>query len=191
MKAFTIGSDGTVQRGIALHDGMINLGRRAIDWRPFSVSVDPSADVDGTTLLGCRGNGALVYFMDQAGPFSDWRLRGAYSEERWDKIASACAITNTLDRILENERIRTTHPEKEARRCGWYEFARGFSFRTENARPELRLYGYLEEGASIEIRRIGKTQASSAVTRVSCVSGDVIVCDPLADAVRRLSLVSK
>lgn len=185
MRAFTISGEGSVQCGIALRDGRIDMGRRAVDGLPFSVSIDAKAEIDGTTLIGCEGNGALIFFVDQMGAFGDWRLRGSFPEDRWDMVASAHSIANGLDRVLEIERIHMAYPESAP--VGWHELARGISFMPENARPDVCLYGYLKEGASFEVVRTGMTRGAPAVSRVSCVSGEVILSDPLADAVQRLS----
>lgn len=186
MNAFTIECPGRVVRGIALRPGSdgVDVGAANGAGDPALVRVDPRATVEGGRLVGAPGRGALLLVRDHAGVFGSWHLRAAQPEERWNAMAEAEAIADALERIFAAERVRARYPHRAP--SGWYEFARGTNGApAENVRPRVDLYGYLEEGASFEIRRRGRLDGTPAVLRVSCADGEVSVADPRAEAEAR------
>lgn len=190
MKAFTLECPGRLEVGIAVEHGTIVMGVRPMDHKPLAVPVDPRAVLKGDRLVEAPGRGALLLVRDQSGAFGSWHLRAAQPAERWDAMASTEAIPNALDRILAAERVRARYPHRPP--TGWYEFARGaVSPLPENARPRLDLYGYLEEGASFEIRRRGRLDGTPAVFLVECRGGEIVVIDPRIQAhARRQQLLA-
>lgn len=184
MKAYTIECPGRLVAGIALANGAVSLGVNPGTGRPVTALVDEGATVEAGRLVEAPGRGALLLVRDHAGVFGSWYIRGANPDERWDAMAAAELIPNALDRILAAERVRALHPQRAP--TGWYEFARGASGPSpENARLRVDIYGYLEEGASFEIRRRGRLEGSPAVLHVSCAAGAVCVADPVAEAEAR------
>jgi len=185
MKAWTIEHGGRVESGIAVEGGAIVMGVRLSDHRPFSVKVDPLAVVRDGRIVEVSGRGALIFLRDQAPRSGSWHLRGAHPAERWDALVATESIPNALDRILTEERVRARFPHRQP--MGWYEFARGTSPTpfVENARPLLNVYGYLEEGAALEIRRHGKLDDTPAVSVIECRNGDLNVFDPRLAALAR------
>ncbi len=184
MKAFTLECPGRCEPGIAVQGGAIVMGVRLMDHKPQLIQLDPRAVVRSGRLVEAPGRGALLLLRDQSGVFGSWHLRAAHPAERWDAMVATESIPNALDRILAAERVRARFPHRAP--VGWYEFARGtVSPITENARPRIDLYGYLEEGASFEIRRRGKLDGTPSVFVVECRNGDVNVYDPRLAALSR------
>ena len=184
MKAFTLECPGRCEAGIAVQGGAIVLGVRPMDHKALTLPLDPRAVVHNGRLVEAPGRGALLLLRDQSGAFGSWYLRAAQTAERWDAMVATEAIPNALDRILAAERVRARFPHRAP--TGWYEFARGaLTPVLENARPRVDLYGYLEEGASFEIRRRGKLDGSAAVYLIECRGGDVVVHDPRMLALAR------
>lgn len=184
MKAFTVQCPGRCEPGIAVQGGAIVMGVRPMDHKPLAIPLDPRAVVQNGRLVEAPGRGALLLLRDQSGVFGSWHLRAAQPAERWDAMVATESIPNALDRILAAERVRARFPHRAP--VGWYEFARGtVSPMIENARPRLDLYGYLEEGASFEIRRRGKLDGTPSVFVVECRNGDVNVYDPRLTALSR------
>ncbi len=184
MKAYTLATGGVLHDDIALTDGAIVLGARPMDRRHCTVTADPRATIADGRLVEQPGRGALVLIDDQSGAFGSWHVRAAQPDARYDAMARAEEIPNALDRILAAERVRAQYPHRPP--VGWYEFARGtYSSTVENARPALRVYGYIEEGEAFEIRRRGRLDGTPSVLRVACWEGAVTVSDPKAAAMRR------
>jgi len=184
MKAFTIECPGRLEVGIPAQASAVVLGVRPSDHKPLTVPIDPRATVRDGRLVEAPGRGALLLVRDQAGVFGSWHLRAAQPDERWDAMVATEAIPNALDRILAAERVRARYPHRAP--VGWYEFARGTNGPVaENARLRVDLYGYLEEGASFEIRRRGRLEGTASVYVVECRNGEVIVTDPRVMALHR------
>lgn len=185
MRAYTLAAGGVLHDGIALTDGAIVLGARPMDRRHCTVPVDHRATITDGRLVEQPGRGALVLLDDQSGTYGSWHIRAAQPESRYDAMARAEEIPNALDRILASERVRAQYPHRSP--TGWYEFARGtYSPSVENARPLLRVYGFMENGAAFEIRRRGRLDGTPSVFRVACDKGGVVtVTDPKVDAMRR------
>ncbi len=186
MKAYTVESAGRLVAGIAVQGTTVPMGIRPTDQKPLAVPIDPRATVRDGRLVEAPGRGALLVVRDQAGLFGSWHLRAAQPPERWDAMVATESIPNALDRILAAERVRAKYPHRPA--VGWYEFARGTpgtAPTADGARARVDLYGYLEEGASFEIRRRGRLEGTPAVLLVSCLDGEVTVRDPRALAVAR------
>lgn len=184
MKAYTLECPGKLEAGIAADNGSIVMGVRPMDHKPLAVPLDPRATVEGGRLVEAPGRGALLLIRDQAGVFGSWHLRAAQPPERWDAMVATESIPNALDRILAAERVRARFPHRPP--VGWYEFARGAAAPiAENARARVDLYGYLEEGASFEIRRRGRLDGTPSVFLVECRGGEIAVHDPRMLALAR------
>lgn len=184
MKAYTVESPGRCVPGIAVQGSAIVVGVRLMDHKPLVIQLDPRAVVQNGRLVEAPGRGALLLLKDQSGVFGSWHLRAAQPAERWDAMVATESIPNALDRILAAERVRARYPHRAP--VGWYEFARGTSGPVaENARLRVDLYGYLEEGASFEIRRRGRLEGTASVFLVECRNGEVIITDPRVMALHR------
>jgi len=184
MKAFTLECPGRLVSGIPVENGVIVMGVRALDHKPLTVPIDPRATIRDGRLWDAPGRGALLLIRDQSGTFGSWHLRASQPRERWDAMVATEAIPNALDRILAAERVRVRYPHRAP--VGWYEFARGTTTPiAENARPRVDIYGYVEEGATFEIRRRGRLDGTPSVFTVECRNGDIIVEDPRAQALAR------
>ena len=184
MKAYTIECPGRLEAGIPAQQNAVVMGVRPSDHKPLTVPIDARATVRDGRLVEAPGRGALLLVRDQAGVFGSWHLRAAQPDERWDAMVATEAIPNALDRILAAERVRARYPHRAP--VGWYEFARGSNGPVaENARLRVDLYGYLEEGASFEIRRRGRLEGTASVYVVECRNGEVIVSDPRVMALHR------
>jgi hypothetical protein len=177
MKAYTLEVPGKCEIGIAVQNGAIMVGMRPMDHKPILIPVDPRAVVRNGRMIDAPGRGALLLIRDQSGSFGSWHLRAAQPSERWDAMVATESIPNALDRILAAERVRMRYPHRPP--AGWYEFARGAPSPTDEAtRARVDLYGYLEEGASFEIRRRGRLDGTPSVFLVDCRCGEVVVYDP-------------
>ncbi len=184
MKAFTVECPGRCVAGIAVQGSAIVMGLRPMDHRPVSIPLDPRSVVVDGRLFEAPGRGALVLLRDHAGAYGSWYLRAAHPDERWDAMVATESIPNALDRILAAERVRARFPAKAP--VGWYEFARGALVDGEvGTRPRVDVYGYLEEGAAVEIRRRGRLDGTPPALRVECRQGEVIVSDPRSLALAR------
>lgn len=184
MKAYTLECPGRLEVGIPAHNGAVEMGVRPMDHKLVSVPLDPRATVREGRLVEAPGRGALLLIRDQAGVFGSWHMRAAQPPERWDAMVATEAIPNALDRILAAERVRARYPHHAP--VGWYEFARGtVAPIAENARARVDVYGYLEEGASFEVRRRGRLDGTASVFLVECRNGEVVVSDPRLTAFAR------
>lgn len=184
MKAYTIECPGRLEAGIPVQNHTVVMGIRPTDHKALTVPIDARAVVRDGRLVEAPGRGALLFLRDQAGVFGSWHLRAAQPAERWDAMVATESIPNALERILAAERVRARFPHRAP--VGWYEFARGTSEPiAENARLRVDLYGYLEEGASFEIRRRGRLEGTPSVFLVECRAGEVIVSDPRVMALHR------
>lgn len=186
MKAYTLGNLCLIEPGIELLDGAIKMGLRPVDHKPWKVKIDDGATILNDRFLEAPGSGALLFIQDQATPFGYWHMRDVMPDPYWDAMVKARSMPNRLDAILAEERARMSYPIKQPN--GWHEFSRGVvEPLTENARPLLNLYGYLEDGTSFEIKRCGKLNGAPEVHRVVCTNGEVFVSDPRAEASARVS----
>ena len=184
MKAYTLECPGILVPGIAVTEGGIAMGARPVDHKPFVIPVGPRAVIVDGRLVEQPGRGVLLLLRDQSGAFGSSFPRAAFPDARWDALVANASIPNALDRILADERVTARHPTRAP--IGWYEFARGTRAPiVENSRPALDLYGYLEEGASFEIRRRGKLNGTPAAFLVACRDGELVVSDPRAAAESR------
>ncbi len=185
MRAYTI-ENGKAVDGIALRDGEIFVGKSSLYTdRPVAVKLDMRGDVIGGRLVSSPGRGALLFVCDHSGEHGSWHLRAAQPAERWDAMVATERIPNALDRILAQERVRYRYPHKAP--VGWHEFARGISDFDPCVRVKTNVYGYIECGASFEIRRRGALRGTPSAYCVSCdQNGEVTVSDPREAALARI-----
>lgn len=184
MRYFTIENPGRVVPGIAVTDGHLAIGIRGADGTPLRVPIDARATVLDGRATAAAGIGAIVLLLDHSGAAEldcAWYLRAAQPDERWDAMLAAERIPNALDRILAQERVRARYPHRAP--AGWYEFARGYHEPRQRAR--VNLFGYLERGASMEVRRRGRLEGTPSVLLVACRGDEVVVSDPRALALAR------
>lgn len=185
MKCYTLEQPGALVPGIAVNGDKIIVGSKPVDGTPLGVPIDAKATVRDGRLIETPGQGALVLIRDHAGVYGSWHLRAAQPDARWDAMVAANAMPNALDRILAAERVRSRYPHRAP--VGWYEFARA----TEappvdpNARLQVSIYGYLEDGGAFELRRRGRLDGTPSVFLVQCRDSQVTVSDPLAMALAR------
>lgn len=185
MKAYTI-ENGKAIDGIGLRDGVIFVGESGLyAERPVTVTLDPRCEAFGGRLVSSPGRGALLFIHDHAGEHGSWYVRASQPDARWDAMVATERIPNALDRILVAERVRSRYPHKAP--IGWHEFSRGFVTVDPVARKKVNVYGYIECGASFEIRRRGALRGTPSVYGVACdADGNVAVTDPREGALARI-----
>lgn len=186
MKAYTI-ENGKVIDGIGLRDGIIFVGESGLyAERPVTVTLDSRCEALGGRLVSSPGRGALLLIHDHSGEHGSWYVRASQPDTRWDAMVATERIPNALDRIIAAERVRSRYPHKAP--IGWHEFSRGFVTVDIGARKKVNVYGYIECGASFEIRRRGAICGTPSVYLVACdADGTVTVADPREAALARIS----